>query len=377
MKIKTITLVLVLIHPNLCAQSFPIPAPPKFNAASYVLMDFRSGAVLAEHNPGARVAPASLTKIMTAYLVYQAIAANHVHIEDRAFISEKAWRSVGSRMFVEVGDKVLLEDLLFGVIIQSGNDASVALAEHVAGTEEAFADMMNAQAKHLGLQNTHFVNATGLPHPEHYTTAYDVALLSRQLIKEFPEKYKVYAQKEFTFNGIKQYNRNRLLWRNGTVDGLKTGYTKAAGYSLAASAVRHDMRLISVVMGANNDKSRTMNSQALLNYGFRYYKSHKLYQAGETLAERRMWKGESKSIRLGLSEDLYVTIPRGRYDALQATMNVDSDIVAPIEQGTQVGVVKIVFEGKGHVEKPLIALHANRAGNLWRRATDLLLQTFF
>ncbi len=379
MKIKTIALVLTFLFMsiNVNAESLPIPAPPKFDATSYILMDFGSGAVLAEHNTRERVDPASITKIMTAYVLYKALATNDVHLDDQVLISEKAWRSIGSRMFVEVGNKILLEDLLLGLIIQSGNDASIALAEHVGGTEEAFADIMNAQAKRLGLKDTHFINATGLPDPEHYTTAYDIALLSRAMIKEFPEEYKRYAQKEYTFNGIKQYNRNRLLWRDSAVDGIKTGHTDAAGYCLAASAVRNDMRLISVVMGTTSEKSRSVNSQALLNYGFRYYESHKLYKAEEILVEQRMWKGESKLIQLGLDEDLYVTIPRGQYDNLKASMNIESDIVAPIDQGDQVGIVKVTFKGDEYLEKPLVALQANPTGSLWRRIVDFFLKFFF
>jgi len=379
MKIKTFALILglILTCENVYAESLPIPAPPKFDASSYVLMDHGSGAVLAEHNSNERVDPASITKIMTAYVVYKALAANDVHLDDQVLISEKAWRSIGSRMFVEVGNKIVLEDLLLGLIIQSGNDASVALAEHVGGTEEAFADIMNAQAKRLGLKDTNFINATGLPDPEHYTTAYDIALLSRAMIKEFPEEYKRYAQKEYTFNGIKQYNRNRLLWRDSAVDGIKTGYTEMAGYCLAASAVRNDMRLITAVMGTNSNKSRSVNSQALLNYGFRYYESHKLYKAGEELMKQRMWKGESKLIQLGLDEDLYVTIPRGQYNNLKADMSIDSNIVAPIDQGDQVGTVKVTFKGEDYLEKPLVALNANPKGSLWRRIVDFFLQLFF
>ncbi len=363
-----IALIVVCISAH--AEPLLIPSPPKFNAVSYILMDHDSATVLAEHNPKGRVEPASITKIMTAYVVYRALAANDVHLEDQVLISEKAWRSEGSRTFIEVGDRVLLEDLLLGMVVQSGNDASIALAEHVAGTEEAFADIMNAEAQRLGLKGTHFTNATGLPDEELYTTAYDVALLSRALIKEFPEEYKRYAQKKFTFNGIKQHNRNRLLWRDDAVDGLKTGYTKDAGYCLAASARRDDMRLISVVMGADNERSRTTNSQALLDYGFRFYRSYKLYQAGETLLEKRMWKGKSKLIRLGLGEDLYVAIPRGQYDSLKATMNVETEIFAPITRGDRVGTVKISLQGEDYLTRPLIALHDNQKGNAWRHIVD-------
>ncbi|MEM7401145.1 MAG: D-alanyl-D-alanine carboxypeptidase family protein, partial [Pseudomonadota bacterium] len=344
---------------------------------SYVLMDFGSGAILADYNSNLRVDPASITKIMTAYIVYQSLAAGDITLTDQVEISEYAWRSIGSRMFVEVGDKIILEDLMLGLIIQSGNDASIALAEHVAGTEQAFADVMNAQAKRLGMKDSHFVNATGLPDVEHYTTAYDVALLSRAMINEYPEEYKTYAQKEYTFNDIKQYNRNRLLWRDSAVDGIKTGHTEAAGYCLAASAVKNDMRLISVVMGTASDKARTVNSQALLNYGFRYYESHKLYKAGEKLTEQRMWKGENKLIQLGLDEDLYVTIPRGRYDELKASMDVDTKIIAPIEQGDQVGIVKVTLKDEDYLEAPLVALQSNPKGGLWRRIVDFFLQFFF
>ncbi|MBT8113047.1 MAG: D-alanyl-D-alanine carboxypeptidase [Gammaproteobacteria bacterium] len=359
------------------AESLPIPAPPSFDASSYVLMDFGSGAVLADHNSNERVDPASITKIMTAYVVYKSLEAGDITLEDQVEISEYAWRSIGSRMFVEVGDKIKLEHLMLGLIIQSGNDASIALAEHVAGTEQAFADVMNAQAKRIGMKDSHFVNATGLPDTDHYTTAYDIALLSRAMISEFPEEYKRYAQKEYTFNGIKQFNRNRLLWRDSAVDGIKTGHTEAAGYCLAASAIKNDMRLISAVMGTDSDKARTVNSQALLNYGFRYYESHKLYKAGEVLAQQRMWKGESKSIQLGLDKDLFVTIPRGRYEDLKADMDINAEIVAPIQQGDQVGVVKVTLKGENYLEQSLVALQSNPEGGLWRRIVDFFVKLLF
>jgi len=359
------------------AEALPVPAPPQFDASSYVLMDFGSGAILAEHNPNLRIEPASITKIMTAYIIYQSLAAGDITLTDHVEISEYAWRSIGSRMFVEVGNKIILEDLLLGLIIQSGNDASIALAEHVAGTEQAFADIMNAQAKRIGMKDTNFVNATGLPDSDHYTTAYDVALLSHAMISEYPEEYKTYAQKEYTFNDIKQFNRNRLLWKDSSVDGIKTGHTEAAGYCLAASAVKNDMRLISVVMGTASDKARTVNSQALLNYGFRYYESHKLYSAGDALREQRMWKGENKLIKLGLDKDLYVTIPRGKYDQLKASMQVDNMIVAPVEEGDQLGVVKVSLKGEDYLEAPLVALQSNPKGGLWRRIVDFFLQFFF
>lgn len=377
MRLIIVLALLLVTNSVMSAESLPVPAPPKFDASSYVLMDFGSGAVLADHNSRERVDPASITKIMTAYVVYKSLAAGDIFIEDQVEISEYAWRSIGSRMFVEVGNKIRLEDLLLGLIIQSGNDASIALAEHVAGTEQAFADVMNAQAKRIGMKDSHFVNATGLPDTDHYTTAYDIALLSRSMISEYPEEYKLYSQKEYTFNGIKQFNRNRLLWRDAAIDGIKTGHTEAAGYCLAASAVKNGMRLISAVMGTNSDKARTVNSQALLNYGFRYYESHKLYKAGEVLAQQRMWKGESKSVQLGLDKDLFVTIPRGRYEGLKADMAIDSEIVAPIQEGDQVGVVKVMLEGKDYYQQPLVALQSNPEGGLWRRIVDFFVKLFF
>ena len=376
---KLAVILILLLFTNIAVQadSLPVPAPPQFDASSYILMDFASGAILSEHNSNERVDPASITKIMTAYIVYKSLAAEDITLYDQVEISEKAWRSIGSRMFVEVGNQIILEDLLLGLIIQSGNDASIALAEHVAGTEDAFADIMNEQAKRLGMKDSHFVNATGLPDADHFTTANDVALLSRAMIAEFPEEYKRYAQKEFTFNGIKQFNRNRLLWRDSSVDGIKTGHTEAAGYCLAASAIKNEMRLISVVMGTKSDKARTVNTQALLNYGFRYFETHKLYKAGETLIEQRMWKGENKLIPLGLDNDLSVTIPRGRYDDLKASMSIDEKIVAPINEGDSVGVVKVTLEGEDYLEAPLVALASNPEGGLWRRIVDFFLQYFF
>lgn len=377
LKFVTVLALMLVTNTVMSAEALPVPAPPNFDASSYVLMDFGSGAVLVDHNSNMRVDPASITKIMTAYVVYKSLEAGDIKLADQVEISEKAWRSIGSRMFIEVGNKILLEDLLLGLIIQSGNDASIALAEHVAGTEKAFSDVMNAQAKRIGMQDSHFVNATGLPDTDHYTTAYDVALLSRTMISEFPEEYKRYSQKEYTFNGIKQFNRNRLLWRDSSVDGIKTGYTAAAGYCLAASAVKNGMRLISAVMGTGSDKARTANTQALLNYGFRYYESHKLYKAGEVLAQQRMWKGESKSIQLGLDKDLFVTIPRGRYEDLKADMSINAEIIAPVEQGDQVGVVIVTLKGDDYLEQPLVALQSNSEGGLWRRIVDFFVKLFF
>ena len=377
MRNKLLALLFFISSGCVYAEAQPVPAPPSFEAKSYVLMDHASGSLLAEHNAHLRADPASLTKIMTAYVVYKSLASGDISLDDQVLISEKAWRSVGSRTFIEVGDRVRLEDLLLGLIIQSGNDASIALAEHIAGTEEAFADIMNTQALRLGLKNTHFRNATGLTDVEHVTTAYDVALLSRALIAEYPEEYKLFAQKEYTFNGIKQLNRNKLLWRESAVDGIKTGYTEAAGYCLAASAVRNDMRLISVVMGTKGSKARTVNSQALLNYGFRNFESRKLHKAGESLLAQRMWNGESKLVQLGLAEDLYITVLRGQDQNLKVDMSVDEDILAPVEKGDALGVFKVKFQGEDYLERPLVALDENPKGSWWRRLVDFFLKIFF
>lgn len=376
MKLKTVISILGLLFVcmSVHAKPFPIPAAPKFGASSYILMDFASGSVLVDHNSKARVEPASITKIMTAYVVYHALQRGDVRLDDQVFVSEKAWRSIGSRTFVDVGSRVSLEDLLLGMVVQSGNDASIALAEHIAGTEESFTSMMNAYAVQLGLEDTSFVNATGLPEPKHYTTAYDIALLSRAMIREFPQEYQRYAQREFTYNDIKQYNRNRLLWRDDAVDGIKTGFTRAARYCLAASAARKGMRLISVVMGTDSPRSRMVNSQALLNYGFRHYESHKLYQADQVLAEQRIWQGELKLTPLGLDQDLFVAIPRGQFDNLKAVSQVPQDIVAPIARGDRLGTVKISFKGEDIAERPLVALQANPLGNIWRRVVDFFVK---
>jgi D-alanyl-D-alanine carboxypeptidase (penicillin-binding protein 5/6) len=358
------------------AAPAPVPSPPSFDAKSYIMMDFHSGAVLAAKNPDERVEPASITKIMTTYLVYQALREGQINLQDEVLISEKAWRMEGSRMFVEVGNRVKLEALLKGVIIQSGNDATVALAEHVAGTESAFAQLMNNQARALGLTNTHFVNSTGWPHPEHYSTARDIAILAQALIRDFPAYYAGYAEREFTFNGIKQYNRNQLLWQDESVDGLKTGHTESAGYCLVASAARDGTRLITVVMGTPNEKARAANTEALLSYGFRFFETHKLYSAGESLATPRVWQGAAENLKVGIARDLYVSIPSDRYDALSASLDMTQQILAPVEKNETLGQVKVNFAGEPLTTVPLIALESVDEGGLWRQAVDTVLMWF-
>ena len=346
------------------------PSVPTIDAAAYILQDYHTGKVLAENNADAKLAPASLTKIMTVYVVFTELSNGHLHLEDMVTISEKAWKTSGSRMFVELGNQIKVEDLLKGVIIQSGNDASVALAEHVGGNEETFAEMMNQHAIRLGMANSHFKNSDGLPVEDHYTTARDLAILTTALIKEFPDYYRWFSQKEFTFNKITQQNRNKLLSRDESVDGVKTGFTDDAGYCLVASALREDMRLISVVMGAKSANARANENQTLLNYGFRFYESHRLYQGKTALNEAKVWKGASKTISLGLEEDIYVTIPRRQYKDLKAVINVDKKITAPVADGAKLGSVKVTLKDEVVINKDLVALKAVDQGNIFQRLSD-------
>ena len=363
---------LLFINFQVSAESSEVstPSAPTIDAAAYILQDYHTGKVLAENNADAKLAPASLTKIMTVYVVFTELSNGHLHLEDMVTISEKAWKTFGSRMFVELGNQIKVEDLLKGVIIQSGNDASVALAEHVGGNEETFAEMMNQHAIRLGMANSHFKNSDGLPVEDHYTTARDLAILTTALIKEFPDYYRWFSQKEFTFNKITQQNRNKLLSRDESVDGVKTGFTDDAGYCLVASALREDMRLISVVMGAKSANARANENQTLLNYGFRFYESHRLYQGKTALNEARVWKGASKTISLGLAEDIYVTIPRRQYKDLKAVINVDKKITAPVADGAKLGSVKVTLKDEVVINKDLVALKAVDQGNIFQRLSD-------
>ena len=360
----------LLLAASSFAADVPVPAPPQIGASSYQLIDFSSGRIVAESNPDERVEPASLTKLMTAYAVFHALRRGQITLQDEAHVSEKAWRTEGSRMFIEVDTRVSVEDLLRGMIIQSGNDASVALAEHVGGSEDAFLELMNQHAELLGMTGSSFINTTGLPAEGHYVTARDVAILARAIISEFPEYYGWYSEREFTYNGIRQYNRNSLLWRDESVDGLKTGYTMAAGFCLVTSAERSGMRLISVVTGMASTEAREDGSQALLNYGFRFYETHKLYSGGEEITTARVWKGAPHEASLGLSEDLYITVPRGRYDALEAKMDLSTDLMAPLSAGAEVGAVRISLDDEQISTMPLMALHAVPEANVWTRIKD-------
>ena len=354
----------------------PVPSPPRLAAESFLLIDADSGRILAEKNVDKKVEPASITKLMTAYVVYKEMESGRLSLDEEVTVSKKAWRMKGSKMFIEVGNKVKVRDLLHGMVIQSGNDATVALAEHIAGTEATFADYMNQYAKRLGMLDSHFENATGWPNAKHLTTARDIATLARAVITEFPERYKLYSQKEYTYNNIHQYNRNKLLWRDNSVDGVKTGHTESAGFCLVSSARRDDMRLIAVVLGTRSEKARADISQSLLNYGFRFYESSKLYTAGEGLNEARVWKGERENLPLGLTEDLHVTIPRGQYKYLDAEMDIDHDIEAPVKKGQQLGTVHVKLNGEEIISKPLVALQAVDEGSIWQRTRDQIIKLF-
>ncbi len=352
------------------AVAAPVPAPPELGAVSWIIQDHHSGQVIAEHDADRRVEPASLTKMLTVYVVFAEMRAGKIAMDDQVLVSAKAWKMPGSRMFIEVDTRVSVEDLVKGVIIQSGNDASVALAEHVAGDESAFGDLMNQYAARIGLTASHFTNASGLPDPEHYTTARDMARLASALIRDFPEHYSIHADKEFVYNGISQPNRNSLLWQDESVDGLKTGYTESAGYCLVASAAQDGMRLVSVIMGSDSPRSRARQSRALLAYGFRFFETHRLYEAGKPVQDVRVWKGARETVSLGLAQDLYVTVPRGQYQRLDPKMVVDARLEAPLVEGDVRGDLKVQFDGQLVAERPLVVLETVTEGNLWQRASD-------
>ncbi|NOT86390.1 MAG: D-alanyl-D-alanine carboxypeptidase [Methylococcaceae bacterium] len=347
-----------------------IPNPPQIAGTSFILEDFNSGKVLAEKDADLKVEPASLTKVMTVYVIFNELNKGSLKMDELVTISDKAWRTEGSRMFVKVNERVKVEDLLQGVIIQSGNDASVALAEHVAGDEATFATLMNQHAARIGMKDSHFTNSMGLPGPDHYSTARDLAKLARTLIKEFPQYYRWDSQKEFTYNKITQPNRNLLLWRDPSVDGIKTGHTEAAGYCMLASAKRNDMRLISVVMGTASANARSDESESLLNYGFRFYETHRLYTAGQALSESRVWKGDSKTVPIGFREDFYVTVPVRHFNDLKATINVDNKIMAPVAAGAAMGKVSFDLGGDPYFEAPIVALKAVPVGGFFKRIFD-------
>ena len=356
----------------------PIPAAPKLQATGYLLIDATNGEVLVEHNADQPLPPASLTKMMTAYIAEREIAEGRMSFDDKVPVSIKAWKTGGSRMFIREGTEVRLEDLLRGIVIQSGNDASVAVAEYIAGSEDVFADVMNQTAVSLGMTNTQFKNSTGLPQEEHYTTAKDLGKLAARTIADFPETYAIYREKNFTYNGIKQTNRNSLLFRDSSVDGLKTGHTEEAGYCLVASAERDGFRLISVVMGTASEKVREQETTKLLQYGFRYFNGQTVFAAGQSLPEsaREVWFGESEMVELVPTESLYVTLPLGRESAIQATLDAPDTLDAPLDAGAVVGNVKIMLGERILAESPVAVAEAVPEGGFFKRMVDFVLRLF-
>ena len=362
-----------LVAPAHAAQAL-VPQPPQLGASAYILMDALTGKVIAELNADQVLPPASLTKMMTAYMLAYELAAGNVSLDDQVHISEKAWRTEGSRMFIQEGKFVSLEDLMRGVIIQSGNDASVAVAEHLAGSEDAFADLMNQHATRLGMTHTVFHNSTGLPAEGHLTTARDLAILAQAIIRDYPEHYRVYSEKEFTFNKIRQPNRNKLLWSDNTVDGLKTGYTEAAGYCMVASAKRDGQRLISVILGASSPEARARESQKLITYGMRFYETHLLYDAQERLANVRVWGGEQDYVELMLESELAVTIARGQAKYIKATMDINTGITAPLSAGDVLGKLIITLDTDVILEQDLVAAEDVLKGGFFKGLVDSVMR---
>ncbi|MDN3681338.1 serine hydrolase [Vibrio tapetis subsp. quintayensis] len=364
------------------AHSAPIVVPdaPEIAAKGYVLMDFNSGKILAEKEMNTRLSPASLTKMMTSYVIGQELDRGNIALSDKVVVSKNAWAKNfpdSSKMFIEVGTTVTVEELNRGIIIQSGNDACVAMAEHVAGSEDAFVDLMNAWAKSIGMDDSHFANVHGLDNNELYSTPYDMALLGQALIRDVPEEYRIYAEKQFTYNGITQYNRNGLLWdKSMNVDGIKTGHTNNAGYSLVSSATQGKMRLVAAVMGTKNANARKAESKKLLNYGFRFFETVSPHKAGETFVSEKIWMGASDTVALGVAEDTFVTLPRGQAKNMSANFVLDTELQAPISQGDVVGRLFYQVDGEDIAEYPLLALESVDEGSLFSRLLDYIVLLF-
>jgi D-alanyl-D-alanine carboxypeptidase (penicillin-binding protein 5/6) len=356
------------------AQPFsqPAPAAPAIAARAYLLLDLGAGQTLAAHEAQARVEPASLTKLMTAYLVFAALREKRLRLDQAVPVSQRASRADGSRMFIEPRKPVTVEELIHGMIVQSGNDACIALAEAVAGSEEAFAALMNREAQRLGLKNTHFVNSTGLPHAQHYSNAEDLAALASALIRDFPDFYPIYSKKEYRYNNITQANRNRLLWTDPTVDGMKTGYTENAGYCLVTSARRGERRLVAVVLGASGDAARAVESQKLINYGFQSYDGVKLFAGKQPVANLPVYKGAANTVKAGFIADQHLAVPRGTGDKVKATVESLQPLLAPIKTGQKVGTLKLTLDGKPFRELPVVALEDVSLAGIFGRGWDTL-----
>ena len=361
------------------AAEAPIqPAAPvafgalKVAAKSFVLRDFQSGQILVSQGRDLKVEPASLTKLMTAYLAFKNIKEKRLSENQTLPVSEKAWKAIGSRMFIDLKVPVTVSELLRGMIIQSGNDASIALAEAMGGSEEAFAELMNKEAMRLGMKNSHFLNATGLPDAQHYSTAEDLSLLAAAIIRDFPEFYTIYSTREYKYNNITQPNRNRLLWLDPTVDGMKTGHTDNAGWCLVSSAKRNYRRLISVVLGTSSDTVRTVESQKLLNYGFQFYDTRRMYKQGESVASLDVFKGQEKTLRAGFDQDLFLTLPRSEFEKIRATLTTTQPLIAPLAKGQEVGMMKLTLGDKTIAQYPVLALETIPVAGFFRRTWDSL-----
>lgn len=362
------------------AHAVPVPSSPQLAATSYILMDYETGRILAEENADSPMEPASLTKIMTVFIIAHELDQGNISLDDEVLVSKNAWAKnfpESSKMFIEVNKTVKVRDLMKGIIVSSGNDATVAMAEHIAGTESGFAELMNFHAKKLGMTNTTFANSNGLSHDSQRTTARDIAILTKALIERYPITYKLYSTKDFTYNGIKQYNRNRLLWdKSLNVDGVKTGYTENAGFCLVTSATRDGMRLISVVLNANSKKGREQESKKLLNFGFRFFETVEPFLPGKSLHEERVWMGEDEQIKLGILNPKAMTIYRGQRKQLKATFEINERIVAPVQKGQKVGTLFVEVEGEKIEEMPLVALHDVTEGGWFGRFTDWIAMKF-
>lgn len=354
-----------------------IPPPPQLPVRAYVLMDYQSGNLLANLKGDERMEPASITKLMAGYVIYKALKTGKIHLDDKVTITERAWKTSGSRMYVKVGSQVPVEDLLMGMVVQSGNDATVALAEHVAGSEETFVQLMNQEAARLGMKDSHFTNAPGLPDPNHYVSAHDIATLTRALIQDFPDQYSRYSVRSFKYNNIDQPNRNRLLQTDSSVDGVKTGHTETAGYCLVSSAKRNDTRLIGVVLGAEKEKDRFQASQALLNYGFSFFESRKLYDANTPIVTSRIWKGQESQLPLGVVQALYVTVPKGQASQVSTTTTVQPTIVAPAQKDQAFGDISVKLGDQEVSKTPLVALKAVPESGWFGRMIDSILMFFY
>ncbi len=374
--VKILIPVLFVFQSSSLANPSFTPTAPQIDASAYILMDYHSGQVLAALDSEKIIEPASLTKMMTIYVIDHELHSGGIKLTDMVRISENAWHAEGSRMFIEVGKSISVKELINGVIIQSGNDASVALAEHVAGTEQAFAELMNQHAKRLGMHHTHFMNSTGWPHPQHLTTTKDIGLLAQALIRDFPESYALYSQKWFEFNGIKQPNRNQLLWRDPTVDGIKTGHSEAAGYCLTASAKRENMRLISVLVGAKSENSRSQGSQSLLNFGFRFFESYPIFSAHKILEKQRVYMGNKKLVSLGVLQDFSITLPRGQYRGLETSLNIQTHLKAPMKKGQTVGMIIVKTGNQLITQQPLVVLEDIGQAGIFGRFTDFITLSF-